>query len=115
MSAITEFAREKSCTVRLLGCRNDVATSVLAHAPSVDKSMGRKSPDWWGMIACSHCHRIIDRPDLHSSIMAKEIREAIMDAVFETQKLLFRFGLLTVSTPSRRDRQLVEKLGNDRR
>ena len=80
----------RPCTVRLPGCRSDRATVVFAHAPSTEKGLGRKSPDWWGVFACSHCH---DQLDGRKSGLT-DPESHWLRAIFETQKFLFEEGLL---------------------
>jgi hypothetical protein len=90
MSKITRSARMQPCTVRLFGCRNEVATTVFAHAPSIEKGCGFKSPDHWGAFACFHCHSILDGNE------TAEHDSDWLRAIFETQKILFAKGLLSV-------------------
>jgi hypothetical protein len=82
----------RACTVRLPGCRNDRATVVFAHAPSIEKGLGRKSPDWWGAFACSTCH---DQLDGRSRLM-DDPEPVWLRAIFETQNILFREGYLSI-------------------
>lgn len=93
MSRITRSAKLRSCSVRLQGCTNDRGSVVFAHAPSVSKGMGFKSPDWWGAFACHFCHDILD--GRAGSLM--ETAPAWNKAIFETQKQLFDEGLLLVT------------------
>lgn len=88
MSRITESARMRSCTVRLCGCPNARETTVFAHAPSIYKGTGIKSPDWWGAYADFHCHQILDGDETgeHDSDWLR--------AIFETQQILHKEDLL---------------------
>lgn len=87
----------RSCSVRLRGCTNARETVVFAHAPSVDKGLGKKSPDWWGAFACSHCHDILDGRKPHSEEGFLVLNKAVwLDAIFETQKQFFDDGLLLI-------------------
>jgi hypothetical protein len=92
MSRITRTAELRSCTVRLLGCTNERETVVFAHAPSTEKGLGRKSPDWWGAFSCHHCHDILD--GRKGSLMNSG--QVWNRAIFETQKQLFDEGFLLV-------------------
>ncbi len=84
---LTKFARGKDCTVRLYPyCSNNPEETVLAHAPSSEKGMGRKSPDWWGAHACYTCHMILDGHIKADDISDEEKFRAHMRGVFETQK-----------------------------
>ena len=94
-SPITKAARLQPCTLRLNGCKNDIPTVVFAHAPSVEKGLGRKSPDFWGCFACSHCHDILDGRKKRGSIMEKELLERLLKAIFETQMILVKLGLIS--------------------
>ena len=82
----------RSCSVRLSGCTNARETVVFAHAPSVSKGLGLKSPDWWGAFACSHCHDILDGRS--GNLVTSQ--NAWMAAIHETQKILFDEGYLIV-------------------
>lgn len=96
MSKLTKAARGQECTVQLYPyCNGNAETTVLAHAPSEDKGMGRKSPDWWGADCCSTCHDIIDsrqRVDIDRS----EIYESHVRGVFRTIKRRIEQGLIKV-------------------
>jgi hypothetical protein len=90
MSKITRSARMQPCTMRLFGCRNEIETTVFAHAPSIYKGTGIKSPDWWGCFSCHRCHSILD---------GRETAEHDSDwlrAIFETQQILYDKGLLSM-------------------
>lgn len=90
MSRITRSAKLQSCTVRMFGCRNEIETTVFAHAPSAFKGTGIKSPDYWGAYCCSHCHQILDGNETaaHDSDWLR--------AIFETQEILHARGLLVM-------------------
>ena len=90
MSKLTRAARLRSCSVRLPGCKNATETVVFAHAPSIDKGLGIKSPDWWGAFACSHCHQILDG---QARGMINELA-LWLPAIYETQKIFFDEGYL---------------------
>jgi hypothetical protein len=63
MSAITEAARGRNCTMRLPGvCNHDPATSVWSHINSVRWGAGRghKAPDICGLITCFECANALD-------------------------------------------------------
>ena len=94
-SKLTKSARGQNCTVRLYPhCNNNPETTVLAHAPSVDKGVSIKSPDWWGAYCCSACHDIIDgRRQVHN-ISREEIYRCHMRGVYLTNKLMRELGLV---------------------
>ena len=55
-------ARDKDCTLRLDGCRNDRATVVLCHLRMFGAAgMGQKPHDAIAVYGCAHCHAILDR------------------------------------------------------
>jgi len=97
-TAITKSARGETCSLRFpMVCNFDNETTVWAHLPSVDKGIGYKSPDWWGVYACSCCHDVLDGRSsrLHYSA-AGGIWEMVMDGLYETLKKLIAKGLLRV-------------------
>ena len=50
-SKLTKAAKGQECTIQLFPyCNFNPETTVFAHAPSEDKGMARKSPDWWALI-----------------------------------------------------------------
>jgi hypothetical protein len=62
-SGITKAANGQACTLLLPGIgHHDPQTVVWAHSPFIGdgKSMGGKSRDWIGCMACSKCHDILD-------------------------------------------------------
>ena len=96
MSALTEAAKGKDCTVRLYPhCNNNPETTVFAHAPSEDKCTSKKSPDWWGAYACSSCHDIVDGRKF-ISWPKHEIEAAFVEGVFRTLKNRIEEGLIVV-------------------
>ena len=81
MSAITEFARGRPCTMRLTGiCNHNPETSVWAHINSVrwGSGKGQKCPDIIGLIVCSDCHDVLDR-----RVKTLIEREFVMLAAYE--------------------------------
>jgi len=93
---IRDSARDEKCAMRLPAiCNYDDSTTVFAHAPSVDKGMGIKSPDFWGCYCCSACHDVLDQrvkyPHSDSYITL-----SLIQAIYETQKKLFEKGLIEV-------------------
>lgn len=89
MTNLRKYARGQHCTVRLPGCNAgpDNETVVLAHAPCVDKAMSKKSPDWWAAWCCHSCHDILDGRK-SGGLMPKEVKQAWLSAIYETQKAL---------------------------
>jgi len=96
MSKLTKAARGQECTVQLYPyCCGDVETTVLAHAPSEDKCMSKKSPDWWGADCCYTCHQILDG-HVKSDIPIDERYRAHIRGVFRTIKRRIEQGLINV-------------------
>jgi len=96
MSKLTEAARWQECTIQLYPyCNGNTETTVLAHAPSEDKGMGRKSPDWWGADSCSSCHDVVDFR-LKTDIPKEQIYSAHIRGVFRTIKRRIEQGLINV-------------------
>jgi hypothetical protein len=95
MGKIRQAARMRSCSLRLPGCRNEVETTVFAHAPCVDKGMGIKSPDWWGAFSCNFCHRIVDGSKRFDPEYVDLYQARWLAGIYETQKTLIEEGLLS--------------------
>ena len=94
-SKLTRAARNQECTIRLHPyCNGNIETTVLAHAPSPDKGMGIKSPDWWGAFSCSDCHDIVDGRKQVKDIEGDEIYRRHIEGVFLTNKILRSMGLV---------------------
>lgn len=86
MSKLTESARGQECTIQIHPyCSMNPETTVLCHAPSEDKGMGIKSPDWWGADGCSVCHDIVDGR-MKVDIPKSDIYECHIRGVFRTIK-----------------------------
>lgn len=93
---IRQAARGEDCAVRIpFVCNGDPETVVLAHAPSVDSGMARKSPDWWGAFCCSNCHDYLDgRRGSADPEWANNRAKYWLSGIFETQKKLRDKGLI---------------------
>ena len=91
-SRIRKSAKGEVCALRLSGCNHDTETTVYAHAPTVDKGMGIKSPDWFGAYACSNCHDAVD--GRAGADKQKQSQYRWLPAVYETQKKLIAKGIL---------------------
>lgn len=86
---ITQSAKGESCTLRIPGaCNRNPDTVVFCHAPSPDKGTGSKSDDFWGAYGCSGCHSYMDNR------MWNQLSATWFRAIFETQKKLFKKGIL---------------------
>lgn len=92
---IRKAARGQPCTIRAPGvCNHDPETTVLAHAPCIDKGMGIKGPDWWGAFACSSCHDFLDGRAI-SPIDDSTAKPTLwLQGIYETQRYLRGVGLL---------------------
>lgn len=96
MSAITKFASGKPCTARIPhGFGHDPATSVWAHIRGVrwGAGMGKKPPDFCGLIACSMCHDIIDGR-VQTDMERDFIKMCAMEGHLESLALLHKEGLV---------------------
>jgi hypothetical protein len=94
---LTKAARGQECTIQLHPyCNGLTETTVLAHAPSDDKGMGIKSPDWWGADACSSCHDIVDYRRIVGDIPNEDIDACHIRGVFRTIKRRIEMGLIKV-------------------
>lgn len=94
---LTKSARGEDCTLRIYPyCNGNPETTVFCHAPSDDKGMGIKSPDWWGAYGCSNCHDVIDGRGA-SEFTADELRVFHMDGVYRTQKKMIDKGLIKIA------------------
>ena len=92
---IMDSAQLQPCSLRLYGCENDMSTVVFAHAPSVDKGTGIKTPNFFGAFACTHCHDVIDGRKDSPFMMEKEKWESWVRGIYETQKSLIGQGLMS--------------------
>ena len=91
---ITKSAKGENCSLRIYGvCSFDDSTVVFAHAPSVKKGWGIKSPSFWGCYACHKCHDYIDGR-VKTGLNKDQLCGLIMPAIFETQNKLIEKGLL---------------------
>jgi hypothetical protein len=83
------------CTLRLPDCRNQVETTVFAHAPSIDNGMGLKTAkDFWGAFACSHCHDVADGRKTVPGFTLWMVDQRWLKGIYETQSILIAKGLL---------------------
>ena len=88
---IRDSARGESCTLRLLGCNFDSATTVFAHLPVNHRGMSIKTPDIFGCYACSFCHDVID-----GRISGAWSHADLLRALSETQMKLIEKGLIVI-------------------
>lgn len=98
MSKLRESARGQACTLRISQqCTDDWGEDVVfCHAPSSEKGIGRKSPDWWGAYGCRACHALMDSNGLTEGLSSYEVNEAWLQGVFETQMIMIEQGLIKV-------------------
>ena len=96
MSKLTKAAKLQECTIQIHPyCSMNAETTVLCHAPSEDKGISRKSPDWWGADGCSACHDIVDsRREV--DLPREEVYRCHMRGVFRTMKRRIEQGLIIV-------------------
>lgn len=96
MSALTEFARDQPCLVRLPDCLGTVDTTVAAHYRSVSLGAGtsHKPADWLAAHACFNCHNVIDGRVFIPGLGKAEVRLAHAEGVFRTMAKLIDAGLI---------------------
>jgi len=93
---LTKAARGQECTIQIHPyCNMDPDTTVFCHAPSSDKGMATKSPDYWGADGCSTCHAIVDGSHA-THLSADEIYRCFMRGVFRTLKRRIEQGLIKI-------------------
>ena len=106
MSKLRDFAKGKPCTFRLSeSCSGEWGEdTVLAHAPSEGKGMGMKSPDSFAGILCYNCHILADSYGNSEGISRAEVNEAWLKAIYETQEMMIRDGLMVVPEDANKSR-----------
>ena len=86
---IRQSAKGESCTLRIPNvCNGNAETTVFAHLNTRFKGTGNKSPDIFGVYACSDCHSALD-----SNLVNKEDQ---LRALTETQMKLYIKGLIKI-------------------
>ena len=86
---ITESARGESCSLRVSdNCTDEFGYVVLCHLNTNYRGIGIKSPDLFGVYACSHCHTLLDSSKVDYQDQQR--------ALFETQMKLIDKGLLVI-------------------
>ena len=94
LSKIRKSARGRDCTLQIYPyCNQNPETTVLCHAPSEDKGLAVKSPDWWGAYGCSACHDIVDGRK-KTNLSSEEISRCFHRGIYRTLKILIREGLI---------------------
>lgn len=97
MSKLTKAARGQECTIQIHPyCNMNPETTVFAHAPSEDKGMSKKSPDWWGAYACSDCHDIVDGRHRVNDIDPSDIDRCFLRGIYRTLKSRIEQGLIKI-------------------
>ena len=93
---LTDSARGRDCTLRLPGvCNFNPETVVFCHIPTVQMGgMGCKNHDFFGVYGCSNCHDVIDGRKNHQFDKDYLLR-CIIDALCETQGIMFKEGLIS--------------------
>lgn len=86
---IRSSAKGEDCSLRIPGvCNHDNNTVVFAHLNTRFKGIGNKSPDIFGVYACSECHTALDQ-----NLVNKEDQ---LRGLTETQMKLYAKGLICV-------------------
>lgn len=92
----TKSARDENCTVRIPGCPNDTATTVLAHYRLMGTSgMGYKPNDLQGAFCCGWCHDRVDGR-AKSELSREELRLYHAEGVLRTVQRQIDKGVLKV-------------------
>jgi len=92
---LRNFAKGRSCLVRLPGCDGGGETTILAHYSLAGISgRGIKSPDLIGAWCCASCHDLIDRRKMIANLTKQDVRLAHAEGVMRTQYALIKEGLL---------------------
>lgn len=95
-SKLTKAARGQGCTVQLHPyCNGNPETTVLAHIGSERKGMGIKSPDYFGVFACSDCHDIIDKRR-RVDIPEEEILKCTLRGLYRTLSIQIEMGNIKI-------------------
>lgn len=103
MTPLRKAAKGEECTIQLHPhCNGNPETTVFAHAPSDDKGMSLKSPDYWGAYSCSSCHDIVDGRKKVDDISAEEIYRCFIRGVYRTLKRRIEQGVITCKGINRR-------------
>lgn len=95
-SKLTKAARGQQCTIQIHPyCNMDPETVVFCHAPSEDKGVGIKSPDFWGADGCSVCHDIVDSRR-SVDISTDDIKDCFYRGIYRTIKRRIEQGIIKV-------------------
>ena len=96
MSKITESARGRSCTVRLIGvCNYNPETTVFAHISGIRFGHGTGKKTALGAFCCSSCHDVLDgRVKRSEGMCADDVKLAHYEGVMETLSILNEEGLV---------------------
>jgi hypothetical protein len=94
MTKLRKSARGRNCEIRIPGvCNGNSETTVLCHLPG--GGMGSKRPDLFGAFGCSDCHAAVDGV-LPTNYHAETLSMWHMDAVFRTQEIWLKEGLVKI-------------------
>lgn len=96
---VRDSARGEDCTLQIHPwCNSNPETVVFAHLPSSGHGMGLKSPDYWGVYACSGCHDVLDQrnPQAIRELGWEEVQACMMRGLYRTQERLVAKGLMTI-------------------
>lgn len=84
--AIMRAARDVPCQLRIASfipgynCSGD-DTSVMAHPPSFGKGLSSKVSDLGTIIACSHCHNLLDMVDERYKYLIDHYPTAVQERI----------------------------------
>lgn len=95
-SKLTKAARGEQCKINIYPyCNMNPETVVFCHAPSEDKGIAIKSPDWWGADGCSCCHDIVDRR-IRVGIPSIDIDRCFIRGIYRTLRNRIERGIIKI-------------------
>lgn len=78
---IRESANGEQCALRLSpGCEH-TGTVVWCHLNTVQRGMGKKSPEPFGIYGCSYCHRELDANRVHKDDELRAFKETLFKLI----------------------------------
>ena len=85
---ITDSAKGEACSLRTSFLCQDDDTVVFCHLNTIYRGTAEKSPDLFGVYACSACHSELDNSRVSGTDQLR--------ALVETQMKLYQKGLIEV-------------------
>ena len=101
MSAITEFAAQTQCQIRVPGiCEFHHAVLCHYRLPGTCGA-GQKPPDMQGAYGCTPCHDEVDGRVHRTDFTRSELRHMHAEGVMRSQLLMQRAGLIVTAGDAR--------------